>query len=344
MMTDNKGLFPVSILGIGSYLPETIITNEDISKIVETSDEWIVSRTGIKERRVVSGDESSVSLAVKAAKDALDYAGISSADIDLIITATSLPDSLYPSTSCEVQQAIGAKNAVAFDIVAACSGFVYGLNVARNFIMTGTYKTVLLIGVDVHSRFVDWTDRSTCILFGDGAGAIVLQRSEDGVDDILAVDLHSDGSKANELKIPIKTKNCPLVEPISEKEQIVFMNGKEIYKFAVSKVPDSILQALKLADLTIDDLDYFIPHQANIRIVSAITDRLKLDPSKVIVNLEKYGNTSTASIPVALTEALKENRIKDSSIMAMCGFGAGLTWGTAVVRWRAKDKRNKANI
>lgn len=340
MMSDNKGLYPVSIVGIGSCLPDTVVTNDDISKIVDTSDEWIVSRTGIKQRRIVSGDETAVSLAVKAANDALAYAGLVAEDLDLIITATSLPDALYPSASCEIQKAIGANKCTAFDIVAACSGFVYGINVARSFIMSGIYKKVLLIGVDIHSRFLDWNDRSTCVLFGDGAGAVIMQRSEDGIDDILAVDLHADGTKANELRIPLKTQNCPLVQPkTEEKEQFVHMNGKEIYKFAISVVPESIIQALNLAGLTVEDLDYFVPHQANIRIVSAITDRIKLDPAKVVVNLDKYGNTSTASIPVALADALRENKIKDSSIMALSGFGAGLTWGTALVRWRAKDKR-----
>lgn len=339
MITDNKGLYPVSIIGIGSYLPETVVTNDDISKIVDTDNDWILSRTGIKERRIVKQEESAVSLAFKASKDAIAFAGINPEEIDLIITATSLSDSLYPSTSCQVQYELGAKNAVAFDVVAACSGLVYGLNIARNFIMTGAHKTVLLIGVDIHSRFIDWTDRSTCILFGDGAGALVLQRSENGINDILAVDLHSDGTKAGELKIPLNGKNCPLVEPNKEKAQFVQMNGKEIYKFAVKMVPESIQNALTLASLTVENLDYFIPHQANMRIISAITEKLNLDPNKVIANLDKYGNTSTASIPIALSEAISENKIKYPSTMAMCGFGAGLTWGTAIVRWRAKDKR-----
>ena len=332
-------LNPVTIAGIGKYVPETVVTNADIAKLVDTNNEWIESRTGIKERRVVSGNETSVSLAVKAAKDALAYADLAPEDVDMIITATSMPDNLYPSTACEVQAAIGAKNAASFDIVAACSGFIYGMNIARNFIMTGSCNTVLLIGVDIHSRFVDWKDRSTCILFGDAAGALVLKKSEDGINDILAIDINSDGTKASELKIPLAGKNCPLVEPNSITDQIVSMNGREIYKFAVGVIPDSILKALEIADISIDDLDYLIPHQANMRIISAITERLKLNPEQTIVNLDKYGNTSTASIPLALTEAIKERKVKIPSLMAMCGFGAGLTWGTAIVRWRAKDKR-----
>lgn len=339
MMYKNKELKPVSITGIGKYVPETVITNDDIAKIVDTNDEWIVSRTGIKERRVVSGDETATSLAIKAAKDAIGYAGISPEKIDLIITATSMPDALYPSTSCEVQSAIGAINAAAFDIVAACSGLIYALNIAKNFIMNGTYKNILIIGVDIHSRFVDWTDRSTCILFGDGAGAFIVQESDDEINDILAIDIHADGSKAGELKIPLYGKNCPLVEPNTEKKQFVNMNGREIYKFAVKVVPDSILNSLNLAGLNINDIDYLIPHQANMRIVSAITDRLNLKEEQVIVNLDKYGNTSTASIPLALSEALESNKINFPSTMVLCGFGAGLTWGSAVIRWRAKDKR-----
>ncbi|HBH19019.1 MAG TPA: 3-oxoacyl-ACP synthase, partial [Cyanobacteria bacterium UBA9579] len=331
---NNNELNPVSIIGIGKYVPETVITNDDISKIVDTNDEWIVSRTGIKERRVVSGDQTAASLAIKAAKDAIGFAGIDPQEIDLVIAATSMPDSLYPSISCEVQHSIGATKAAAFDVVAACSGLIYGLNIARNFIMAGTYKTVLLIGVDVHSRFLDWTDRGTCVLFGDGAGALIVKRSEDEINDILAIDMHADGSKAGELKIPLNGKNCPLVEPKTEQKQYVDMNGREIYKFAVKVVPESILNAINAAGLSIDDIDYLIPHQANMRIVQAITERLNLKEEQVIVNLDKYGNTSTASIPLALTEAL-EDKIALPSKLVMCGFGAGLTWGTAIVNWRA---------
>jgi 3-oxoacyl-[acyl-carrier-protein] synthase III len=336
----NKNLIPVSITGIGKCVPETIITNDDISKIVDTNDEWISTRTGIKQRRVVSGDETAVSLAVKAAKDAMGYAGISAEEIDVIITATSMPDALYPSTSCEIHKAIGATNAAAFDVVAACSGLIYALNIARNFIMTGTYETALIVGVDLHSRFIDWTDRSTCVLFGDASGAMVVQKSKDEINDILAIDMHADGSKADELRIPLSGNNCPLVQPNTPKKQIVNMNGREIYKFAVRVVPDSILKSLEIAGMSIDDVDYLIPHQANMRIVSAITERLNLNPDQVIVNLDKYGNTSTASIPLALSEALEENNIKMPSTMIICGFGAGLTWGTALVRWRAQDQRS----
>ncbi len=341
MMNDNFSFNPVTITGIGRYIPETVITNEDIAKLVDTNDEWITSRTGIKQRRVVSGNQTATSMASKAAIDALEFAGVKADEIDLIIVATSLPDSLYPSTACEVQAEIGAVNAAAFNIVAACTGLVYGLNIARNFIMTGTYKKVLLLGVDVHSRFLDWNERSTCILFGDGAGALILEQSSDGRNDILSVDMHANGEKAGELSIPLNGKNCPLVEPNETKQQYVNMNGKEIYKFAVSVVPRSIKDALIGAGLSIEGLDYLIPHQANMRIISSIMDRLGLKEDQVIANLDKYGNTSTASICVALMEEILNGKIKQDSIMAMCGFGAGLTWGTAIVRWRAKDKRKK---
>ncbi len=341
MMNDNLSFNPVTITGIGRYIPETVITNEDIAKLVDTNDEWITSRTGIKQRRVVSGNETATSLAYKAALDALAFADVKPEDVDLIIVATSLPDSLYPSTACEVQAEIGAVNAAAFNLVAACTGLVYGLNVARNFIMTGTYKKVLLLGVDVHSRFLDWEDRSTCILFGDGAGALLLEQSADGQNDVLSVDMHANGKKAGELSIPLNGKNCPLVEPNEAKQQYVNMNGKEIYKFAVSVVPKSIKHALSGAGLSTDNIDYLIPHQANMRIVSSIMERLGLSEEQVIANLDKYGNTSTASICVALVEEIMNGKIKQDSIMAMCGFGAGLTWGTAIVRWRALDKRKK---
>ena len=216
----NKEITPLKITGIGKYLPDSIVKNNDIAKIVDTNDEWIVSRTGIKERRVVSGNETASFLASKAALDALGYAGVAPEEIDLIITATSLPDNFYPSTSCEVQSAIGANKAVGFDIVAACSGLIFALNVARSLMITGSYKKALIIGVDVHSRFLDWTDRSTCILFGDGAGALVLEKSDDGINDILSIDIHSDGTKSSELKIPVNGVNCPLVEPASKKNPL----------------------------------------------------------------------------------------------------------------------------
>jgi len=331
--------YPVTITGVGKCLPENVITNDDLTKLVDTNDEWIFSRSGIKERHVVSGNETASSLAAKAAKDAIEFAGIDVKDIDLIICATSLPDNLYPSTACEVQLALGATNAAAFDIVAACSGLIYGLKIANSFIASGEYKTVLLVGVDIHSRFVNWSDRSTCVLFGDGAGALVVQMSQDGQNDVLSVDIRADGTKANELKIPLTGINCPLVEQNTPELQCVNMNGREIYKFAVNYVPESIMYVLKSINLTVDDVNTYILHQANVRIIQAIADKLHENQEKFYVNLHKYGNTSSASIAIALTDAIEENKIDYPSTLVLSGFGAGLTWGTAVVRWRAKDKR-----
>lgn len=333
--------YPVTIAGVGKCLPEKVITNDDLAKIVDTNDEWIFSRSGIKERHVVSGDETAASLAAKAAKEAIEFAGADVKDIDLIICATSLPDNLYPSTACEVQLAIGASNAAAFDVVAACSGLIYGLKIANSFIASGEYKNVLIVGVDIHSRFVNWNDRSTCVLFGDGAGALFVQRSQDEQNDVLAVDIRADGTKASELKIPLTGINCPLVEQNAPELQCVNMNGREVYKFAVNYVPESIKYVLNNINLTVNDVDKYVLHQANVRIIQAISDKLNENIDKFYVNLQKYGNTSSASIAIALTDAIEENKINYPSTLVLSGFGAGLTWGTAVVRWRAKDKRKQ---
>ena len=335
--------YPVTIAGVGKCLPEKIITNHDLEKLMDTNDEWIFTRSGIKERHVVSGDETASSLAAKAAKDAIDFAGADVKEIDLIICATSLPDNLYPSTACEVQLAIGAVNAAAFDIVAACSGLIYGLKVANSFIASGEYKNILLVGVDIHSRFVNWNDRTTSVLFGDGAGALLIKRSENKENDVLFVDIRADGTKASELRIPLSGNNCPLVEQSTPELQCVKMNGREVYKFAVNYVPQSIMNVLNSANLTVNDVDKYILHQANVRIIQAIADKLNENHDKFYVNLHKYGNTSSASIAIALTDAIEENKIDYPSTLVLSGFGAGLTWGTAVVRWRAKDKRKQVD-
>lgn len=338
-MSQVKG-YAVKITGIGGYVPKKIVANEDLSKIVDTNDEWITSRTGIKERRIVSGNEGTNFLALEASKDALAYSGLSAEDLDLIIVATSLPDNLYPSTACEIQGELGAKKAVAFNVVAACSGLVFGMSVANAYLTNGTYKKALVVGVDVHSRFVDWSDRGTCILFGDGAGAMVLEQT-DGENEIYCIDIHSDGSKACELVIPLTGKNSPLVEENEQKPQQVYMNGKEIYRFSVKVVPNAILNALKQANISIEELDYLIPHQANLRIIEAIAERLKLREDQIIASVQKYGNTSAASVPLALTDALNQNKVKIPSRICMVGFGSGLTWGVAVVKFTAQDHRKK---
>lgn len=331
----------VKILGIGSYAPETVLSNDDLSKIVETSDEWIASRTGIQKRHVVSGNETSTSLAQKAAEDALGFAGVTAEEIDCIIVATSMPDHLYPSTACELQNALNAKNAIAFDVVAACSGLMYALSIASQYLKAGIYKKTLIVGVDVHSRFLDWEDRGTCVLFGDGAGALVLSSDDDeSKNEVLSIDLRADGSRGKELTIPLSGKNCPLVEENEQKPSTVYMNGREIYKFAVVEVPKCLKRAIEQAGLTVEEIDYLVPHQANMRIITAIADKLKIPMEKVLANLHEYGNTSTASIPLAITGALKEGKIKQGSYMAITGFGAGLTWGASVLKWNAVDKRS----
>lgn len=332
-------LKPVTIIGVGKCLPEKIVTNDDLSTIVDTNDEWISSRTGFKQRRIASGNESTSSLAIGAAKEALAFAGIDGSEVELVICASSTPDNMFPSTACEVQAAIGSKGA-AFNLVAACSGLVYALSVANSFIASGVYKKVMVIGAEVHSNFLDWSDRNTCVLFGDGAGALLLSESEDGQNDILAIELAADGTKAQELLLPVSRVSCPLIETEDKaKNPYIWMNGKEIYKFAVVTVPKSIKSALEKANLSVEELDYLIPHHANMRIISAVKDRLGLGDEKIIVSLENYANTSTASTPIALSEALEADKIKDNSTIALCGFGAGLTWGSAIIRWRAKDKR-----
>lgn len=332
-------LKPVTIIGVGKCLPEKIITNDDLSTIVDTNDEWISTRTGFKQRRIISGDETMTSLAIGAAKDALAFAGVDGSEVELVICASSTPDYMMPATACEVQAAIGSKGA-AFNLVAACSGLVYAMSVANSFIASGVYKKVLVVGAEAHSRFIDWSDRNTCVLFGDGAGALLLSESEDGQNDILSIDIKADGTKAMELTLPLVKVNSPLSE-IENKEinPCIWMNGKEIYKFAVVTVPNSIKTALKKANLSIEELDYLIPHHANMRIISAVQERLGLSDEQIIVSLENYANTSTASTPIALSEALHSGKIEDNSILAICGFGAGLTWGSAIIRWRAKDKR-----
>jgi 3-oxoacyl-[acyl-carrier-protein] synthase-3 len=336
-MINNR--FPVAITGVGKGVPDFVVTNDDLGKIVDTNDEWIYTRSGIKERHLVSGNETVASLGAKAALEALAFSGADALDIDLVICATSVPDNLYPSTACEIQHAIGAKNAAAFDVVAACSGLIYGMKIANSFISVGDYKKVLVVGADIHSRFVDWTDRSTCVLFGDGAGAVLMERAEDGQNDILMIDIKADGAKASELRIPLTGKNCPLAEENTLESQYVSMNGREIYKFAVSTVPDSIQKVLAQANMTVSDVDKYVLHQANIRIIQAIADKLGESHDKFYANLHKYGNTSSASIAIALTDAVEEGQIKSPSTLVMSGFGAGLTWATAVVRWRAIDKR-----
>lgn len=327
-------LIPLKIAGVGYCVPETIITNEDLTKLYETSDEWIYTRTGIKERRVVSGEETAIDLGYKAALNALEKAKMSAEDIDLIIAASSAPPDLYPAMACRIQAKLGVKNIPAFDVTAACSGLIYTLSMAKAYINSGMYKNILIIAADNNSRLCDWEDRSVSILFGDGAGSMVVTQSEDGIDDILALDIRADGSIGEFITLPLSGQNCPLVEQCEIKAPHVKMNGKEVYKFAVKIVPQYIEKCLKMAKMQPEDVDYLIPHQANQRIIDAIQQRLGYSDEKVISNIKYYGNTSAASVPIALAEGVESGKVKLPSTAILCGFGAGMTWGVAIVRLR----------
>jgi 3-oxoacyl-[acyl-carrier-protein] synthase-3 len=324
----------VAITGCGSATPEQFLSNEELSQIVETSDEWIKSRTGIGKRHLADQSVSLSQLAAQAAIKALEMAQVSPRDIDLILLATSTPDDLFGSAA-QVQSQIGANRAIAFDLTAACSGFLVALVTATQFIRTGTYRNVLVIGADVLSRWVDWNDRATCVLFGDGAGAVLCQ-ANDTKDNILGFELHSDGSQNGSLNLAYEGEELPLKEGIRVQKGTytpLRMNGREVYRFAVAKVPEVIEKALYRANLTTSDIDWLVLHQANQRIMDAVSDRLKLPPEKVISNLSEYGNTSAASIPLALDEAVRSGKVKKGDIIASSGFGAGLTWGGIIFRW-----------
>lgn len=324
-----------AILGIGSAIPKKVLTNDDLAKFVETSDEWIRSRTGIRERRVIGENEGISDLAVLAAKKALTSARLKAKDIELIIVATCSPDYIvFPSTGCLVQKALGLADTPAFDISAACSGFVYGLSLGKQFVENGAYKNVLVIGADALSKFLNWQDRSTCVLFGDAAGAVVLGPSPDGKRGIESIWLGADGTggellivRAGGSKKPLPSKN------LAPAEQFIFMNGTEVYKFAVRIIERATFKALELAGLEPKDIDLFVPHQANIRIINHAAKKLGLAQEKVFINVEKYGNTSAASIPLALDEAVESQRLKMGDVVLIVGFGAGLTWGASVIRW-----------
>jgi 3-oxoacyl-[acyl-carrier-protein] synthase-3 len=324
----------ITIIGSGSATANQILTNDDLSEIVETSDEWIQSRTGMRERHVCSADDSLANLATQAGIKALEMAGLAATDLDLIILATSTPDDLF-GTAVKVQSQLGATRAMAFDLTAACSGFVVGLVTASQFIRTGVYRNVLLIGGDILSRWVDWSDRATCVLFGDGAGAVVLQGNEES-DRLLGFEMYSDGSLNHCLNLAYQGESKSLTAEKSVGQgtyQPITMNGREVYRFAVAKVPEVIEKVLFKANITTDDIDWLILHQANQRIMDSVSDRLKIPSEKVISNVAKYGNTSAGSIPIALDEAVRAGKIKTGDLVVASGFGAGLTWGATAFRW-----------
>lgn len=316
------------IIGTGSYAPEKIVTNDDLAKIVDTNDEWIKSRTGI-ERRHISEGMGMTELATKAANKAIEDAGIDPEEIDIIIVGTSSADMSFPSSACLVQTAVGAKNAVAFDISAACAGFIYALNIVHSFIQAGIYKTGLIIGSDVLSKVVDWTDRGTCVLFGDAAGAAVVRADETGIAEI---QIKSDGEKANVLECIARSSDNFLT---GKQPQMGFMkmDGQEVFKFAVKKVPESIKEVLAKSGTDIEEIKYFILHQANSRIFESIAKRLKISMDKIPMNIQEYGNTSAATIPVLLDEMNKAGKLQKGDKLVLSGFGAGLTWGSAILEW-----------
>jgi 3-oxoacyl-[acyl-carrier-protein] synthase III len=324
----------IAITGTGSATPKKMLVNQDLSHLVDTSDEWIRTRTGIKTRHLASETESLSILATQSAQKALAMAKVNPIDLDLIILATSTADDLFGSAT-QVQGLLGASRAVAFDLTAACSGFVFGLATASQFIRTGIYQNVLVIGADILSRWVDWSDRTTCVLFGDGAGAIVCQASEKS-DHLLGFDLNSDGTQNHCLNLPYDGHTKYLIHDVSIRQgnyAPIQMNGREVYRFAVAKVPEVIEKVLAQAELTTNDIDWLILHQANQRILEAVAKRLEIPPEKVISNLSHYGNTSAASIPLAFDEAVRQGKIKKGDVIATAGFGAGLSWGAALFKW-----------
>ncbi|HAE20317.1 MAG: ketoacyl-ACP synthase III [Verrucomicrobiaceae bacterium] len=324
----------VTIAGTGSYLPEKILTNDDLSKFVETSDEWIVTRTGIKERRIAGEGESTSHLGSKAGQKALEQAGIAAEDLDLIIVATITPDTLTPATACYVQQQLGATKAVAFDISAACSGFLYAMKIAKRMIESGAFHNALIIGAEKLSAFVNWEDRTTCVLFGDGAGAAVLRASKEGEGRILATDIGTDGKQTHLLNIPGGGSACPItINNAGEGLATLAMLGKEVFKHAVTRMKNSANFVIERAGLEPDDIAIVIPHQANLRIIDAIASRLAVPNDRVFVNLHKYGNTSAAAIAIALDEAHREGKMKRGDNVVMVAFGAGLTWAAAAIEW-----------
>jgi 3-oxoacyl-[acyl-carrier-protein] synthase-3 len=323
----------VSIIGTGSYVPEKILTNEDLSRIVDTTDEWITTRTGIKERRIAAKDEHTSDMAARAALKAIEQAKISPAEIDLILVATATPDMLFPATACFVQKKIGASNAACLDVSAACAGFLFAVEIAQQFITSHTHDTVLVIGADKLTAITNWSDRNTCVLFGDGAGAAIL-RHRGGSHGVISTHIGSDGQYTDILFMPGGGSRCPITrENVDLNLQTIHMTGKEVYKQAVTAMLRAAQKALEQAGLGIEDIACVIPHQANMRIIEAIADRLGIPVEKFYVNLDRYGNTSAAAVAIALDEANRSGRIKPGDYILMVVFGGGLTWAGTVIEW-----------
>ncbi len=322
------------IIGTGSYAPAKVLTNADLEKLVDTNDEWIRTRTGISERRMTTEAEATSDLAYHAAVQALAAANLDAGDLDVILVATVTPDMFFPSTACILQDRLEARRAAAMDVSAACSGFVYGLAVADGLLRLGTMRTVLLVGAETLTKILNWRDRNTCVLFGDGAGAVVL-RAIEGDRGILSTHLFANGAKGTQLMMPGGGSRHPISQRLVDEglAAIQMSNGNEVFKVAVRAMEDAALTALKHNGLDIGDVDLLVPHQANLRIINAVGQRLGLCQDKVCVNIQKYGNTSAASIPLALDEAVQAGRVKAGDLLLLCAFGGGLTWGSALIRW-----------
>jgi len=323
------------VAGTGAYLPEKILTNQDLEKSLDTSDAWITARTGIRERRIAAEGESASTMAAKAGKQALEAGGIGPEDVDMIIVATSSPDVLFPSTACFVQNELQAFGSAAYDVSAVCSGFIFGLSIAEQYLKTGRYEYILLIGSEVNSRIVDWSDRATCILFGDGAGALLLNRVEQEKPlGILSTHIYSDGSLSDLICVPGGIGRTGInKQDIDDKKYSIKMSGNATFKVAVKRMTEVIQEALEFNGLSIEEVDLLIPHQANERIIRAVAERLKYPMEKVLMNIHKYGNTSAASIPIGINEAWRDGRIQPGETSVLGVVGAGLTWGSAVIKW-----------
>lgn len=334
----SRPCFSAGIAGLGVAIPDKILTNDDLEAMVNTSDEWIRTRTGINTRHIADKNQTTSDISLDAAVKALEDAGIGPEELDLVIVCTSSPDMLFPATACLVQDRLGA-NCGAFDLQAGCTGFIYGLAVGKQFISTGAMENVLIIGAETLSKLVNWKDRNTCVLFGDGAGAVVLRPFPAG-SGIRATILGSDGSGGNLLSLPAGGSLMPATQDTLDNDlHCIHMNGREVFKFAVKTMGDAAAKVIEKAGLTIQDIDLLIPHQANIRIIDAAARRLKMPPEKVLVNVDRYGNTSAASIPIALAEAVQAGRLTAGDRLVMVGFGAGLTWAAAVIEWDTGELR-----
>ena len=334
LTTGRPPAYRAVITGHGSFAPENTLTNDELGKMVDTSDEWIATRTGIKVRHITADNESTATLAIEAAKIALAEANLDAEELEIIIVATITPEMVFPSTASFVQRALGAKKAWVFDLAAACSGFVYGLSIVQQFMESGRYKNALVIGAETLSKIVDWTDRTSCILFGDGAGAFVLERSRDGRKGIIYSTMHSDGDRWEALNCQAYGSRHPSSRELEDPRKIYMqIKGREVYQQAIRRIVETINSSLKACDLTVDDISMLISHQMNARIIESVSKRLEMPDEKVFININEYGNTSAASVPIAFDECVRTGRIKRSDIVILVVFGAGLTWGANVLEF-----------